>query len=145
MHRLMAAGAAVLILVTACGDDATSTTTTTEPSTTTTTQPERNLVTFETADGERYVVELSDADAQRAREALAADGHAGIPNGLIQPGDGGINTGHDWHVIDVELADMTMELCDGTVSYIDDLGYDAFVAEHGDRFCPWGAKVVAVG
>ena len=37
---------------------------------------------------------------------------------------------------------MTMEVCDGTVSYVDDLGYEGFVPRHGDRFCPWGAEIV---
>lgn len=55
-----------------------------------------------------------------------------------------MNPGHEWHVIEVEFADMTMEVCDGTVSYVDDLGYEGFVAQHGDRFCPWGAVLVGL-
>jgi hypothetical protein len=45
-------------------------------------------------------------------------------------------------VTDVEFADMAIEVCDGTVSYVDDLGYEGFVAQHGDRFCPWAAELV---
>ena len=43
---------------------------------------------------------------------------------------------------EVEFADMAIEVGDGTVSYIDDLGYEGFVAQHGDRFCPWSAELV---
>jgi len=35
-----------------------------------------------------------------------------------------------------------VEVCDGTVSYIDDLGYEEYVAQHGDRYCPWDADLV---
>jgi hypothetical protein len=104
------------------------------------------LVTWETVvDGATYVTLIDDPeDITTIEAALEADGRAGIPNGRLQPGDGGVNLGHDWHVVEVELADMAIEVCDGTVSYLDDLGYDAFVSEHGDRFCPWDARVVAV-
>ena len=102
-------------------------------------------VTFETPDGGTYRVLLTDpADIVRVEAALAGDGHAGIPNGRIVAWDGGVNIGHDWHVVEVELADMAIEVCDGTVGYVDDLGHDGFVDQHGDRFCPWAAVVVAV-
>jgi len=45
-------------------------------------------------------------------------------------------------VTEVEFADMAIEVGDGTVSYIDDLGYEGFVAQHGDRCCPWSAELV---
>jgi hypothetical protein len=104
------------------------------------------LVTWETVvDGETYVTRIDDpGDIARIEAALEGDGRAGIPNEKLEPGDGGFNLGHDWHVVDVELADMAMEICDGTVSYLDGLGYEAFVQEHGDRFCPWDARVPAV-
>ncbi len=85
---------------------------------------------------------MTGAAAVRAIESHALGESPGIPVGRIQPGDGGINLGHDWHIIKVEFADMAMEVCDGNAGYIDDLGYDEFVSQHGEYFCPWGAELV---
>ena len=147
---LLVVGALALVGI-ACGSDdagSTTTTSTTVPSTTTvptttTTMPDGSVIAeFETDDGETYHVRLDGTAAEQARSAWEAGERPGIPNGLIQPGDGGVNTRHDWHVVEVEFADMAMEVCDGTVSYVDDLGYEEFVQQHGDRFCPWGAELV---
>lgn len=109
----------------------------------TTTLPNGAVVAeFETDDGERYRILLEGTAAEQARTAFDAGESPGIPNGLIEPGDGGVNLGHDWHVVEVEFADMAIEVCDGTVSYVDDLGYAEFTTQHGDRFCPWGAELV---
>lgn len=124
------------LLVSACGGSAGDTTTTTVPTS------GDVVAEFRTSDGETYRVLLSGDAATQARAAFAAGENPGIPNGYIEPGDGGVNTGHDWHIRDVEFADMTIELCDGTVSYIDDLGYDEFVNQHGNQFCPWSAELV---
>jgi hypothetical protein len=133
-----------MLAVVACGDTAGDTTTTTPTTGPTTTVPSDGSVIaeFRTSDGQTYRILLTGEAAAQARAAFAAGEYAGIPNGLIHPGDGGVNIGHDWHVTDVEFADMTIEVCDGTVSYIDDLGYDEFVSQHGDRFCPWSAELV---
>jgi hypothetical protein len=129
----------LLVLATtlvACGDDDTA-------GTTTTTLPDGSVIAeFRTPDGETYRTLLSGDAAERARQAFESGEAVGIPNGRIQPGDGGVNIGHDWHVTDVEFADITIEVCDGTVSYVDELGHDEFVSQHGDRFCPWGATLV---
>ncbi|MDP2623796.1 MAG: hypothetical protein Q8Q29_08365, partial [Actinomycetota bacterium] len=85
---------------------------------------------------------LTGAAADTARQAGAAGTNPGIPNGKILPGDGGVNVGHEWHIEEVEFADIAIEICDGTVSYIDDLGYEDYVSQHGDRFCPWSADLV---
>ncbi|HWO93978.1 MAG TPA: hypothetical protein VNL92_04375 [Dehalococcoidia bacterium] len=101
------------------------------------------IVTFETADGSTYRVLLTDPDdIARAEEALAGDGRAGIPNGELRPGDGGVNTGHAWHVVDVHFADLTIELCDGTASMVDE-NLDYWLNVVGS-FCPWSARVVDV-
>lgn len=135
MHRLITLIALVALVAVACGDD--------DAGTTTTTLPEGSVVAeFRTPDGATYRVLLTGDAAETARQAYAAGENPGIPNGRILPGDGGINVGHEWHVEDVEFADMAIEVCDGTVSYIDDLGYEEFVAQHGDRFCPWSAELV---
>lgn len=100
--------------------------------------PDPIVATFDTADGSFRV--LIDQPAAIDLLAAAEPGtHIGIPNGRILPGDGGVNVGHDWHLVEVEIVDMTMELCDGTAAYLDDIGFDAWYDAHGDRFCPWSA------
>jgi len=137
LGRALAAGALALVLATACAGDAGDATTTTAAI------PGGSVIAeFETPDGERYRILLTGMSAETARQAFAAGTSPGIPNGVIRPGDGGVNAGHEWHVTEVEFADMAIEVCDGTVSYIDDLGYEGFVAQHGDRFCPWSAELV---
>jgi hypothetical protein len=121
--------------VIACGDDGADDTTTTLPAGSV-------IAEFRTPDGETYRVLLTGGAADTARAARAAGTNPGIPNGRVLPGDGGVNVGHGWHVEDVEFADFTAEVCDGTVSYIDDLGYEEYVSQHGDRYCPWSAELV---
>jgi len=139
--RALVGALTISLLVAACGGSAGDSTTTTSP---TTTAPASGdvIAEFRTSDGETYRVLLTGDAAAQARAALAVGENPGIPNGYIERGDGEVNLGHDWHIRDVEFADMTIELCDGTVSYIDDLGYDEFVSQHGDQFCPWGAELV---
>jgi hypothetical protein len=101
------------------------------------------LVTFETPDGSRFVVQVDDpATVDRLRNALALDGRAGIPNGRLEPGDGGFNSGHEWHMVEVELVDIAIEVCDGTASMVDD-DLDYWLNTVG-RYCPWDARVVAI-
>lgn len=105
--------------------------------------PQPVIVTFKSADGStfRAVLELP-ADIAAVEAALAGDGYAGIPNGALAYGDGGVNAPHDWHMVDTELADITIEVCDGTASMVDqDVAY---WVENVGRFCPWSATVVAI-
>ncbi|HAX81598.1 MAG TPA: hypothetical protein DCY40_03385 [Actinobacteria bacterium] len=136
MKRLIALAAAAVLVLVACGDD--------DAGTTTTTLPEGALIAeFQTPDG-NFKVLLTGAAAEQARTAFANGTQPGIPNGKILRGDGGVNTGHDWHLEEVEFADMTIEVCDGTAAYIDTVGYDEWVANAGDRYCPWGAQLVGI-
>lgn len=100
-------------------------------------------VRFATVEGE-FVVRITDPESLLRLEGARTGDFVGIPNGLLARGDGGVNIGHDWHLVEVELADMTMEICDGTVAYLDELGMDRFIEEHSDRFCPWTATFVAI-
>lgn len=53
-----------------------------------------------------------------------------------------MNAPHNWHMQDTTLADMTIELCDGTATMVDeDVTY--WVDTVG-RFCPWNATVVDI-
>jgi hypothetical protein len=139
--RALVGALTISLLIAACGGSTDDTTTTTSP---TTTVPASGdvIAEFRTSDGETYRVLLTGDAAVQASAAFAAGENPGIPNGYIERGDGEVNLGHDWHIRDVEFADMTIELCDGTVSYVDDLGYDEFVNQHGNQFCPWAAELV---
>lgn len=99
------------------------------------------VVTFRVVETETYRVLLTDAaDITNAQDLLAGKEAPGIPNGRLVLGASGVNTGHDWSIDpeDIEFADMTTEVCDGTPSQIDDGTFT------NDRFCPWTAKVVAI-
>ena len=136
MKRLLTLTLIAASLLAACGDDA---------ATTTTTLPAGSVVAeFATAEG-TFKVLLTGAAADAAREAFANGTQPGIPNGRILPGDGGVNTGHGWHLEEVEFADMTIEVCDGTAAHVDAVGYDAWVASQGDRYCPWSAQLIGLG
>lgn len=111
---------------------------------TTSTVPEGAVVaSFSTPDGSFRVL-LTGAAAEEARVAFASGQQPGIPNGKIMGGDGGINLGHDWHLEEVEFADMATEVCDGTAAYVDSVGYEGWVASQGDRYCPWGAELIGL-
>ncbi|MGH8927785.1 MAG: hypothetical protein ACRDWH_05505 [Acidimicrobiia bacterium] len=104
-------------------------------------EPDAVLVTFETPEGS-FTARIEDpASIQRVQQALESDGRAGIPNGVIVEGSGGVNPGHDWHLEDVEMVDMTIEVCDGTADYVD-AHLEDFLAL--GQFCPWSAVVVDV-
>ena len=99
------------------------------------------LVTFETPSGS-FITRIDDpVSIDRARDALENGTSAGIPNGRILHGDGGINTGHNWHLEDVELVDVTTEVCDGTADFVDQ-NLDTYL-ELGN-YCPWSAVVVSI-
>jgi hypothetical protein len=107
------------------------------------TADEGMVATFETADGSIYKALLEgEANIDRAEEALAGDGDAGIPNGELVAGDGGINAPHEWYVVNVELVDATTELCDATATMVDD-DLDYWLEDVG-RFCPWNATLIAL-
>lgn len=101
------------------------------------------IVTFVTADGSTFRAEIAQpADIAAVRAALAGDGYAGIPIGSLAPGDGGVNAPHEWHMVETTIAEVTIELCDGTASMVDeDVTY---WVETVGRFCPWSATVAAI-
>ncbi len=104
--------------------------------------PDGPYAVWETLDGE-FVTKITDDESLRVlRLAMSIDGRAGIPNGRLQHGDGGFNTGHEWHMVDVKLADVAIELCDGTAAMVDaDVDYWVDVV---GQYCPWDAKIVAI-
>ena len=113
------------LLAAACGDTSTS------PSPTRT-------ATIRVAD-ETYRIALTTADQIAAAEAARAGRGPRIPNGRLVAGTG-VNTGWNWHVVDVEFADATIELCDGRPSDVEKAG----PSYGGGRYCPWGATITAI-
>jgi hypothetical protein len=101
------------------------------------------VVTFASADGSTFrTVLVHPADIAAVEAALVGDGYAGIPNGALAYGDAGVNAPHNWHMVDTELADITIEVCDGTASMVDE--DVAYWVETVGRFCPWSATVVDI-
>ena len=64
---------------------------------------------------------------------------------LLREGQGRAdhNAPWTWHMdpIDIEMADATIEVCDGRPSLVDSLLDDYLTV---GRFCPWGAELVGV-
>jgi hypothetical protein len=103
--------------------------------------PKRALVTWRVA-GETFRTYLNrPADVARVRLAIRRHEPAGIPNGRVVRGTRE-NRGHAWHLRDVRLADVTIELCDGRPSDVD--RHLAYWVGTVERFCPWAARPVAL-
>lgn len=95
------------------------------------------VVTFRVVN-ETFKVQLSGDALDAARRAQAGIGPK-IPNGRIVAGTQ-VNTGWSWHLVDVEFADVTIEICDGRPSDVEKEG----PAYAGGRYCPWGAVVTSI-
>ena len=64
-----------------------------------------------------------------------------FPIGAIASGNGGHNLAWRWHFREFALAEMAIELCDGTPDLVeDDLSYWLHTVK---SFCPWAAYVHA--
>lgn len=104
------------------------------------TEPTRSPADFVIdVSGERFVVRVTDAEAIQ----LANDNLRGLnrrfPIGTLKPGNGGFNAPWTWHLEpdSVRFVEVAIEICDGRPSYV-----EAHQAEF-ERYCPWGARVVA--
>jgi hypothetical protein len=99
---------------------------------------ETAVVTFGVA-GETFRVQLVGKSQIEAARAAQAGRSARIPNGRIAPGVG-VNSGWSWHLENVEFVEVAIELCDGRPSDVERQGTQF----GGGRFCPWGARVLAI-
>jgi hypothetical protein len=103
--------------------------------------PDRNPVaTFQVVD-EQYKIELATPElVEHAQALLAGESVASIPNGIVVRDDPGPNAPWSWHIdpATLEFADMTIEVCDGLPSYVEDGTVTS------DRFCPWSAQIVSI-
>lgn len=131
MRAWVAAMAVGLLVLVGCGDDG----------------PDADdggdepvVATFEVVD-EQFKIELATPElADHARRLLAGEQIAAIPLGDVVRDDPGVNVPWSWHIdpATLEFADMTIEVCDGLPSYVEDGTVTS------DQYCPWSAKVVAV-
>jgi hypothetical protein len=100
----------------------------------------RAIATFKVHD-ETFKIELATPElVDHAGRLLAGENVSAIPLGTVVRGDPGPNAPWTWHInpTTVQFADMTIEVCDGLPSYVEDHTVTS------DQFCPWSAKVVAV-
>jgi hypothetical protein len=104
------------------------------------------LATFD-VDGEQFRVWVTNPQTiQQILELEQGKSMANIPNGRILRGPGyqDYNAPWSWHLDpqEIEMAEFTMEVCDGRPSYVEE-HVDEFVDVMG-RYCPWAAKLVDV-
>jgi hypothetical protein len=80
------------------------------------------------------------------KELKAGTSEANIPNGRILRGSGIGHHNAPWHwhldAKDIEMADVTTEVCDATPSYVEQ--HLAEFVDNVKRYCPWSAKLVAL-
>jgi hypothetical protein len=100
------------------------------------------VVTWDTPEGTFRTNGHTAEELERIQDGIDRGEHIGIPAGKMARGDGGVNLGHDWHVFDVRIVDQAIEICDGTVAYVD-AHLEEWLAEVGS-YCPWGAVPLAV-
>jgi hypothetical protein len=90
--------------------------------------------------GERFQVVVSDAATIDVLRRLERGEPApSIPNGRLVRGSG--NEPWHWRLEDVQMADVTTEVCDGRPSYVE-AHLDEFLAI--GRYCPWTARLVSL-
>ncbi len=102
------------------------------------------LATFD-VQGERYSIFITDSRAiAQVLDLSNGRSNARIPSGRLVKGRESYNAGWSWHIDsqDVQMAEITMELCDGRPSDVEK-NVDYWVDTVG-RFCPWTAVLVAV-
>jgi len=103
-------------------------------------EPQAYVATIQTVQGRFKAVITDPSMVELARQELAGGGDAGVPFGPLAWGNGGVNSGHRWHVTELRFADFTIELCDGTARMVDrDTRY---WVETVGSFCPWSGEVV---
>ena len=91
---------------------------------------------------EQFRVRIEDpTEIAQARALINTNNTINI-NGRILRGDGGFNAGYSWHLrpSSVELVDLTIELCDGMPSYVEE--NVAYYVDTVRAYCPWGARVM---
>ncbi len=103
------------------------------------------LATFRVSQEDFQVWVTNDETIQQIFDLRDGTSSANIPNGALLVGQGRAdhNDPWSWHLdpIDIEMAEATIEICDGRPSLVDSLLDDYLIV---GRFCPWGAELVGV-
>ncbi len=103
------------------------------------------LATFRVSQEEFRAWVTNEETIQQIFDLRDGTSSARIPNGALREGQGraDYNAPWTWHrdPIDIEMADLTIEVCDGRPSLVDSLLDDYLKV---GRFCPWGAELVRV-
>ena len=105
------------------------------------TEPEPVVATFQVAGDETYKIELATPELiEHAQALLDGQDVAAIPLGTVIRDDAGPNEPWSWHIdpATLEFADMTIEVCDGLPSYVEDGTVTS------PDYCPWSAEVIAI-
>ena len=102
------------------------------------------LATFDVV-GEEFRVWTTQPDTiQHLFDLQANPGAASIPNSILKhgPGPGAFNAPYSWHMDpdQVTLAEVAIEACDGTPSYVEQNPDQFFTI----GYCPWSAELVSV-
>lgn len=96
------------------------------------------VVTFGVVN-ETFRVQLIDAEQIEAARQAQEGGAARIPIGRIMSGTN-VNVGWSWHLVEVEFAEATIELCDGLPSHVEQEG----TAFANGYYCPWSAEIMSI-
>lgn len=100
------------------------------------------VATFEVAGGpQTYKIELATPELiEHAKQLMAGEDVAAIPNGKIVRDSPSVNEPWSWHIdpATLEFADMTTEVCDGLPEYVEDGTLTS------DYYCPWLTKIIEI-
>lgn len=137
-----------LMAVVACGEATPTPSPTSSPTPSPTPDPLAGgiLATFDVS-GEQFKVWVTNEDTIEQILALQrGESNATIPNGPILrgPGTADHNAPFGWHLHPelTEMAEITIEVCDGRPSYVEE-NISEFVDNVG-RYCPWSAELVNI-
>ncbi|HUF53444.1 MAG TPA: hypothetical protein VMR52_06695 [Dehalococcoidia bacterium] len=101
------------------------------------------LATFAVGDESFKVWVTNEQTIEQLLDLETGESEATIPNGWIDrgPGAGNHNEPWSWHLDpdDIQMAEVTIELCDGTPSYLEENLTE--VMGTAGRFCPWSAEL----
>jgi len=98
------------------------------------------------SDSDDFIIWTADAEIialSREQLNLSKDAVKKHIHGIIKAGDGEYNQPWSWHIDpdNWELADASIELCDGSPTYIED-NLEDWIKTVG-YYCPWGSYIKA--
>jgi hypothetical protein len=108
------------------------------------------FATFTFADGKPVRTFLTDVEtAEILLQIAEGERKDGIPNGILlddRPRKSPYDPNWSWHFKpdSVRMADVTIEVCDATPTYIEEHMDEWFRGEKEARWCGWSAKLVKV-